>query len=433
MRVYLQSLGCRLNQSEIEELAVGLAGAGCVLVDAPAAADVCVLNTCAVTSEAERKTVHTARTLARANPNAPILLIGCYATLAEMDAEVAKRCASLPNVRWVIGNAEKLQAAGRVLRSMLEQMRALSVEGEQADGTLYVRRARTRVSIKVQEGCDNHCTYCLTRLLRGSARSRPMAEIVDQVRRWVDQGVQEVVLTGVNLGSYGRDQGMKDGLRALIQELLRHTEIRRLRLSSLEPWDIDRSFFDLWADERLCRHLHLPLQSGCDATLRLMGRPITTERFAQLVEAARAAVPDLALTTDVMVGFPGESETAFQESLQFVAAMAFARLHVFPYSPRPGTAAVAFPAQVPPQVRRERAEVMRQLGQQLEAEFRARFVGREMLVLWEQRDHLGRWRGLTDNYLRVITSLETDLHNRITRTRLSSLENGCLVGEAVLK
>jgi threonylcarbamoyladenosine tRNA methylthiotransferase MtaB len=285
--------------------------------------------------------------------------------------------------------------------------------------------------VKVQDGCDNACTYCVTRLLRGPARSRPLAEVVAQVRALVAEGCQEAVLTGVNLGSYGRDLGLPGGLRALIEALLAQTDLPRLRLSSLEPWDVGESFFELWQSPRLCRQLHLPLQSGCDETLRRMGRRITAAAFARLVETARTAIPDLAVTSDVITGFPGEDETAFRASHDFVTALGFARLHVFPYSPRPGTPAACLPDQIAGEVREARARLMRETGAEQARRFRQRFVGRDMAVLWEQRRDDGLWAGLTSNYLRVVTRAESDLHNRLTAVRLLAAENGHLVGEVI--
>jgi len=258
-----------------------------------------------------------------------------------------------------------------------------------------------------------------------------MADVVAKVQALVEAGCQEAVLTGVNLGAYGRDLGLPNGLYALVETLLAHTDLPRLRLSSLEPWDLDEAFFRLWETPRLCRQLHLPLQAGCDETLHRMGRRITTAEFARLVEAARATIPDLAVTTDVIVGFPGEDEAAFRTSYDLVAAMEFARLHVFPYSPRPGTAAARLPNQVVREVRNARARAVRELGAEQALRFRRRFVGREMAVLWEQRQRDGLWTGLTDNYLRVITRTEGNLHNTLTATRLLTAHNGYLVGEAI--
>ncbi|HEY68415.1 MAG TPA: tRNA (N(6)-L-threonylcarbamoyladenosine(37)-C(2))-methylthiotransferase MtaB, partial [Thermoflexia bacterium] len=395
------------------------AAAGHTVVSTPAQADVCIVNTCAVTAEAERKSRHRIRSLARANPEARIAVIGCYATLAPEQA------GHLPGVAWIVPNTDK----GRVAEIVAPYPPRRKGEGSGTGkgGPLL----RTRAFVRVQDGCDNHCTYCIVRLLRGPARSRPLADVVAEVQALAEAGCQEAVLTGVNLGSYGRDLGLPGGLYALVKTLLTDTDLSRLRLSSLEPWDLDEDFFRLWESPRLCRQLHLPLQSGCNEILRRMGRRTTRREFARLVEAARAAIPDLAVTSDIIVGFPGEDEDAFRASYDFVAAMEFARLHVFPYSPRPGTAAACLPDQVPPEVRRARARAMRELGAEQASRFRQRFIGRAMEVLWEQRRRDGLWTGLTDNYLRVVTHAEDDLHDRLTATRLLTAQNGYLVGEVI--
>jgi threonylcarbamoyladenosine tRNA methylthiotransferase MtaB len=419
MKVYLDSLGCRLNLSEVETLARRLVALGWQVVSQPEEAQVYVVNTCAVTVQAERKSRSRVRSLAAANPQAAIAVLGCYATLAP------RRCAAWPQVTWVIPNAEKERAA-HILTEAQPRTGAGAPAGA-FDGSFL----RTRAFIKVQEGCDNHCTYCVTRRLRGPGRSRAVGEVVRQVRARVAEGYQEVILTGVNLGSYGRHRPGAGGLAGLVQTLLRETDVARLRLSSVEPWDLDEAFFTLWEDARLCRQLHLPLQAGCDATLRRMGRPITTARFARLVEAARATIPDLALTTDVIAGFPGEDEAAFEAGLAFVDRLAFARLHVFPYSPRPGTPAAEAPGQVPGPVRRARARRLRRLGARHAAQFRAQFLGREMPVLWERPNRAGLWSGLTDNYIRVVAPADEDLHNQIRMTRLLEARKRHLVGALV--
>ncbi len=413
MKVYLRSLGCRLNQSEVETLARQFIQAGHTVVGDPAQADVCVVNTCAVTAEAERKSRHALSALARANPRSHIAVTGCYATLAP------QTCASMPGVAWVFSNAEKGELVRRI---------SLPADGTPASENCP---ARTRAFVKVQDGCDNRCAYCIIGLLRGPSRSRPLAEVVSQVQSLVEAGYREVVLTGVNLGAYGHETGLPGGLRTLVEALLRHTDLQRLRLSSVEPWDVDESFLTLWENPRLCRHLHLPLQSGCDAVLQRMGRRITAREYARLVTAAYAAVPDLAITTDVIVGFPGEDESAFRTSYDFVAALGFARLHVFPYSARPGTPAASMPDQVERRIMASRAEEMRALGVSLAWQFRQRFTGREMEVLWEHQEPPGLWSGLTDNYLRVLARSDRDLRNLITPVRLTGMQDGYLRGEVI--
>jgi threonylcarbamoyladenosine tRNA methylthiotransferase MtaB len=290
-----------------------------------------------------------------------------------------------------------------------------------------------RAFIKVQDGCDNHCTYCIIRALRGPSRSRAVADITAEVRVLVEEaGCQEAVFTGASLGAYGRDLGLPRGLRTLVETILADTDLARLRLSSVEPWDIDDAFFELWKDPRLCRQIHLPLQAGCEGTLRRMGRPIGKAEFARLVEAARATIPDVAVTTDVLVGFPGEDDDAFRKSYQFVERIGFAKLHVFPYSSRPGTPATKLPHQVPRQVRDERARRMRELGTLQRRRFHNRFLGRELEVLWERQQRDGHWTGWTDNYIRVTARADDDLCGRITRARLLALENDHLKGEAIV-
>ena len=418
MDVCLRSLGCRVNQAEVEALGFQLAKAGHTIVDDVAEADLCILNTCAVTAQAERKTRRRVGSLARSNPSAAVAVIGCYATLAP------EACAALPGVAYVASNGDK----ERLVATLTGAPQSPSPSSPRIGAAGMPGYLRTRAFVKVQDGCDNRCTYCITRLLRGPARSRPLAGAVSDVHRLAAAGFQEVVLTGVNLGSYGRDLRLPDGLRTLVQTVLAHTDVSRLRLSSLEPWDLDEGFFDLWEDPRLCRQIHLPLQAGCDDTLRRMGRPTTCAAFARLVGSARARIPDLAVTTDVIAGFPGETERAFHTSFEFVASMGFARSHVFPYSPRPGTAAASLPDQLPRDARQARARALRDLGAEQLTRFCQQFVGREMPVLWERRRRDGLWSGLTDNYLRVVAHAECNLHNRLAPVRLVAARDGCLVG-----
>jgi threonylcarbamoyladenosine tRNA methylthiotransferase MtaB len=256
----------------------------------------------------------------------------------------------------------------------------------------------------------------------------------------VQQGAQEVVLTGVCLGAYGQDQDLTGGLGALVAAILKDTDVPRLRLSSVEPWDVDEGLLQQLAHPRLCRQLHLPLQSGADTVLRRMGRRIDTATFAQVVADAREVSPDVAVTTDLIAGFPGETDAEFEVSLAFVERMAFARLHVFPYSEREGTAALRLPGRVPKRVRTARAARLRALGRTLKRRYHERFLGQVLPVLWErvatgsQGDNAGdggrqRWRGLTDNYLAVEVTSEAQLYNKIMPTRLLEYQRGVIKGE----
>jgi threonylcarbamoyladenosine tRNA methylthiotransferase MtaB len=421
-----------LNISEVESLARGFIAAGHRVVGSGEQADLCVLNTCAVTGIATRKSRQLARHLKRTNPGAVLVVTGCYAELEPSQV-------SALGVDMVVGNQDKEQIVELVTGYVRRVRPALQV-AEFQPSTSYLASdhlypgARTRAFVKVQDGCDNRCTFCIVTVARGAGRSRPADEVVTEVQRLIEAGYQEMVLSGVHLGSYGHDLGERRGLHRLVRRLLDETRVPRLRLSSLEPWDLDEDFFALWENPRLGRHLHLPLQSGCDAILRRMGRHTNTTSFAELVRAARTAIPDLSVTTDIMVGFPGESEAQFAESLAFAEAMAFAKLHIFRYSRRAGTAAASMPGQVQPQVIAERSRRMHTLGNKLERAFRRRFLDRTMDVLWETDEPNGDgllWSGLTGNYLRVSTPGGPSLRNVLTPVRLTADTPHGLVGEIV--
>ncbi|MDE0464962.1 MAG: MiaB/RimO family radical SAM methylthiotransferase, partial [Caldilineaceae bacterium] len=338
MRVFLDQLGCRLNFSENSTLAGRLSAAGHRIVGRPEDAHVIVLNTCAVTAQAARKSRQAARHLNKRNPDARIALTGCYATLAPRES------AALPGVELVADNQSK-----EMLHSLLEPWSAEFSDPEdlariQPYGTPFHAASpdedggRTRAFVKVQDGCQNRCTFCIVTALRGDSRSRTTADVVQEVQALVRNGYREAVLTGVHLGAFGRDLpgSQRTNLKELTAAILTDTDVARLRLSSLEPWELADGFFDLWQrwPGRLCPHLHLPLQAGTDAQLRRMARRCTVASFRKLVADARAAIPDLIITTDVIVGFPGESEADFEEGLRFVEEMRFAHAHIFPFSPR---------------------------------------------------------------------------------------------------
>jgi threonylcarbamoyladenosine tRNA methylthiotransferase MtaB len=444
MRIFLDQIGCRLNYGEMETLAGRLQAAGHQILKDADKAQVIVFNSCAVTADAVRGSRKQVRHLHKSNPNARIAVTGCWATLQPQEA------LALPGVALVADNEQK-----ELLHTLLEPW---SAEFDDPDDLLRMqptgnpfaltedaqaRRSRTRAFIKVQDGCNNKCTFCIVTLARGDSRSRPLAAIVTEIQQLVADGLQEVVLTGVHLGSYGRDLAgpERTDLKALVAAILAETEIPRLRLSSLEPWELADGFFDLWSQwpGRLCPHLHLPLQAGTDKQLRQMARRCTTASFRQLVQAARQAIPDLIVTTDLIVGFPGESAVDFAEGLAFVAEMRFAHAHIFPYSAREGTAAAKFSGDVPTAIKKERGQQMRALVEQTGQQERQRFIGTIRPVLWEGEgqpltDQPGRlWSGLTDNYLRVTAVVDerVDLHNVMKPTQLTDLEGEFLLGVLV--
>jgi threonylcarbamoyladenosine tRNA methylthiotransferase MtaB len=425
MKVYLNTTGCRLNQSEIEMMGGQFRTQGHTLTAEASEADLAVINTCAVTVEAASDSRQMIRRAAREGAK-EVVVTGCWATMNPTGA------ASLPGVSRVVVNGEKDRLVPDQLQIPRETFDLEPVAREPLPGV----RLRTRAFIKVQDGCDNRCTFCVTTLVRGEGRSRPVEEVLADVNAAVRGGVQEVVLTGVHLGSWGQDFVAPNHLKALILTILRRTDVARVRLSSLEPWDLDEDFFSLWADEpRLCRHLHLPLQAGCDATLRRMARKTTQTSFRKLVTAARTVCPEIAITTDLIAGFPGETEAEFAQTLAFVEEMAFAGGHVFTYSPRPGTAAAKMPKQVSPPVRRERNARLRGMIEKSASRYRARFLHGSLPVLWENAIALGPegWQltGLSDNYVRVQAIAPQNLWNQITEVKLFAFEEGAAKGVAL--
>src|SRR5512138_2883998 len=312
MKIYLDTIGCRLNQSEIESMARQFRVAGHEIVASPEGADMAVVNTCAVTNDAASVSRSKICQIARLGVD-EIIATGCWATLQPKEA------ASLPNVLNVIPNAQKDNLVAQTLNLPTSAFDLEPIERQ----PLPRLHRRTRAFIKVQDGCDNHCTFCITTVARGESRSRPLADVILDIRAALDGGTNEIVLTGVHLGSWGYD--FHSHLQDLIKAILRETDTPRLRLSSLEPWDLDADFFSLWASSassgRLMPHLHLPLQSGCESTLRRMARKTTPQSFRELVSAARDVMPDVAITTDVIAGFPSETEDEFAESLAFVKEM----------------------------------------------------------------------------------------------------------------
>lgn len=420
MKIFLDMVGCRLNQSEIETLARQFCAAGHTLAASPEEADLTVINTCAVTNAAASDSRQKIRQAARLG-SSQIVVTGCWSTLFPQEA------AALPQVSKLVPNQDK----DRLVAELSEwQGQAFELEPMHRQPIPGGRR-RTRAFIKVQDGCDNHCTFCITVLARGQGRSRSVHEVIEDIQAALaddphhpGSAAREVVLTGVHLGSWGQDFSQPLSLRQCVEMILKYTGVERLRLSSVEPWDLDETFFTLWEDPRVCPHLHLPLQSGSTGVLHRMARKVTPDSFAQLVELARQAIPDVAITTDLIAGFPGETEAEFEEGLSFVRAMAFAGGHVFTYSARPGTAAARLQLQLPRLLRKERSARLRQILEDANREFRMQFVGRTFPVLWESaRPDPNGWLmgGLTGNYLRAEALAQQSLWNRISPVRLESL------------
>lgn len=413
MKIVLETLGCKLNQSETETLARRFAAAGQQLVKQVEDADVYVLNTCTVTQTADSKARHLLRQARRRNPKAFIVVTGCYSDRAPI--ELAK----LDAVDLVTGNdgkaslLERLEEACSVHRASLPDVGVR--RSARTPSAMSIQGLRTRAFIKIQDGCRNFCAYCIVPYVRPAERSAPPEQVINEIKDRVAEGYQEVVLTGTRIGAYDSD-GAK--LKDLVTLILKETEIHRLRLSSLQPRELSAELLALWKDTRLCPHFHLSLQSGSDSVIARMRRRYTTAEFELALGWIRAMVPGVAITTDVIVGFPGETEHEFIESLEFCRRMGFARIHVFPFSTRPRTEAAAMSGQVQESVKKERARQMLDLARESAACFREQFAGAELDVLWEKQTGQGVWSGVTGNYLRVYRKDTRNLSNRVSRLRL---------------
>lgn len=422
MKIYLDMVGCRLNQSEIELIAQQFSEAGHDLTGDPDGADVAVVNTCTVTVAAAADSRKLIRRLARKGAG-EVVVTGCWATLEPENA------ADLPGVSRVVSNEFKEQLVPDFLKLVQPRYEQEPLEREFIPGA----RFRTRANIKAQDGCDHRCTFCITTLARGKGRSTTPSGVIQQVNAAVRSGVQEMVLTGVQLGSWGRDLTGKPGLSTLLTSILEETEVPRIRLSSIEPWDVGPDLIEILTHDRVARHLHLPLQSGSDRTLKRMARMNTTRDYADLLARIRDAVPRAAVTTDLMTGFPGETEQDFNHSLEFVREMEFAGGHVFTYSPRPGTPAADFNQQVDYQVRKERNAVMREVLERSAENYRKQFLGDRVQVLWESVSGRSRqgWKliGLSDHYIRVEARAADDLRNTFSRVKLTALTGEGMKGE----
>jgi threonylcarbamoyladenosine tRNA methylthiotransferase MtaB len=428
MKVAFYTLGCKLNQAETESLADRFSEAGFQLVSPDDGADIYIANTCTVTHIADRKSRHWLRLARRRNPQALIIATGCYVQRSRQEL------AQLADL--VIDNKEKEHLLALTQTLSLER-RGLG-EGETKQSQVLAATVRTRSLIKIQDGCHSPCTYCIVPKVRPHEYSLPASQIVDEVKQKVALGYKEVVLTGTKVGSY-RDavlsvsEGSSIDLRDLVQRILRNTGIERLRLSSLQPSEISSEFLVLWQDERLCRHFHLALQSGSETVIRRMKRSYSLAQYQRTVNSIKEMIPEAAITTDIMVAFPGESDEEFEQSYSFCQQAGFANIHVFPFSPRPETAAARMPEQIKDKVKAERNQLMLELSRSSQRRFCEQFSGQIMPVLWEKETspRSGIYSGLTGNYIRVFAHSEKSLSNEITPVKLVEIHNQGIWGEIV--
>jgi threonylcarbamoyladenosine tRNA methylthiotransferase MtaB len=421
MRVFLSHVGCKLNQAEVDAIARQFLARGHQVVSSLALADVHVVNSCTVTREAARDSRRAARRAARAGRPLRTVLTGCYATSSAAEAAAL-------GVDLVVPNPDKerlVELVARAARGWDAPAGGSTAAADAAVPVSYVPLAlgNARALVKIEDGCDLRCAFCIIPRTRGAQRSRPLAEVVAEVCALEGAGHREIVVTGVQISAY-RDGGAR--LPELLDALLVATTHCRFRLTSIAPWELAPALLDRIDHPRVCRHLHLSLQSGDHGVLRRMRRPYDPARYAAAVESVRSRIPGVAITTDVIVGFPGETDAEFESSLAFVEAIGFARVHAFTYSPREGTAAAAMADQVPAGRKRERMTRLLGVAARAEETFRARHVGAEAHVLWEGR-RAGRWAGTSDDYLRVFTESDRDLRGRLTTARLVELlPNGLL-------
>jgi threonylcarbamoyladenosine tRNA methylthiotransferase MtaB len=418
MRVAFYTLGCKLNQAETESLANRFSQAGFQLVPPGDGADIYIANTCTVTHIADRKSRHWLRLARRRNPRALIIVTGCY---AQRNPQVLAQLAD-----YVVDNKEK--------DHLLAFTQTLSLEGREMgeneikQSQMLAATVRTRSLIKIQDGCHSTCIYCIVPKVRPHEYSLPASQIIDEVKQKVALGYKEVVLTGTKVGSY---KDATTDLRDLAQRILTSTGIERLRLSSLQPSEISPEFLALWQDEKLCRHFHLALQSGSETVLKRMRRSYSLDQYHRTVNLIKEKISDVAITTDIMVGFPGESAEEFEQSYSFCQQAGFANIHVFPFSSRPGTAAAGMPEQIKDKVKAERNQRMLELSQSSQRRFYEQFLGQSMPVLWEKETSPGSsiYSGLTGNYIRVFAHSEKPLNNEITTVKLVELHNQGMWGE----
>ncbi len=399
-RVALTTLGCKVNQFETEVMEGLFKERNYEIVDFDEQADYYIINTCSVTHLGEKKSRQLIRRAMRLNPQAIIAVTGCYSQIAP------EQVSEIEGVKVVIGTKERHkivdlveQAAKEegIINAITDIMKAKEFE----DIPLFQAPGRTRAFLKIQEGCTNFCTYCIIPYARGPLRSRKIDSVKKEAEKLVEAGFKEIVLTGIHLGAYGRDLDGAINLVDAVKAVLSIEGLKRLRLGSLESIELSPELFSVLVDDRrFCSHLHLPLQAGQDDILKSMNRHYTTAEYKKLIAEVFKAVPNVAISTDIIVGFPGETEAMFEESLAFVKTMNFAKMHVFPYSKRQGTPAAEYPDQIDERVKKERAHRMQALADEKAKQFHDSFIGKTVEVLFETR-HDNVTDGLTENYIRV--------------------------------
>ncbi|MCL6610142.1 MAG: tRNA (N(6)-L-threonylcarbamoyladenosine(37)-C(2))-methylthiotransferase MtaB [Peptococcaceae bacterium] len=430
--VAFATLGCKVNQYESSSLAEMFRARGYRVVDFKEKADVYVINTCTVTNLGDRKSRQFIRRATRTNPDGLVVVTGCYSQVSP--GEVLE----IPGVDLVTGTGDRARIVDLVEK--LEKGRKINAVRESGQFTEYqelpavASTGRVRAFLKIQEGCDNFCSYCIIPYARGPLRSRDTGMILEEARQLAAAGYREIVLTGIHTGAYGKDKGGGTVLAALLGKLAEIRGLARIRLSSVEPMDITGELISMLArGSPFCPHLHIPLQSGDDAILAAMRRGYRADDFRKLVAEVREKISDVSVTTDVIVGFPGEGDDHFANTYNLIRELEFSALHVFKFSPRKGTPAAGFPGRVPPEVKEERSNRLIALGKELSARFASRYLGRDVEVLTEEcvDGKPGMMRGFTANYLPVAFRGEPGLRGEFAVVRTEKLSGGMLTGRII--
>ena len=435
-KIAFYTLGCKVNQSDTASMEGIFRRAGYEVVDFGSPADVYLINTCVVTNTGQRKSRQIINRAVRHNPLSLIVVTGCYPQTAPEEVR------AIAGVDVIIGNQERArivelveQALENKQTEILDNVQKMTVDTKFEELSVGTETDKTRAFLKIQEGCNQYCTYCIIPYARGPLRSRSLESIRSEVAKLVEAGYKEVVLIGIHLGCYGKElakEGKHITLYDAVQAVLSVEGMCRVRLGSLESVEVEPRLLELMANEpRLCKHLHLPLQSGCDKILQAMHRPYDTARFTQLLQQIRAQVPDVAITTDIIVGFPGETEEDFATTLAFAEKCGFAKMHIFPYSKRKGTPAEKMPNQVDEAVKGERAARLAAVDEKLHQAMLKQMVGKTEEVLFEQPVDAVHMEGLCGPYLRVVVPGTEELSNTIAKVRITGIVDDWLTGELV--
>ncbi len=427
------TLGCKVNQADTASMEQMFHKAGYAIVDFSEEAQIYVINTCVVTNMGQSKSRKIIHRAVRQNPQALIVVTGCYPQTSPEEV------AAIPGVDLLVGNQDRQkllqlveEARNRKIPQAANLVHPLTKDTVFDDLEAGVGQGKNRAFLKIQEGCNQFCTYCIIPYARGPLRSRPLASITKEVEQLVADGYQEVVLLGIHLGCYGKEIVGGPRLVEAVKAALAVEGLQRLRLGSLESIEVDDELLDLMLiDSRLCRHLHLPLQAGSDKTLKAMHRPYDTAKFKQLLQDIRAKIPEIAITTDLIVGFPGEDEQDFVQSLAYAKECEFSKIHLFPYSKRQGTPAAVMPLQVPETVKQQRMLQAEKIDSLCHEAFVQQLLHKEVPVLWELKNKDNLWEGFTSTYVRIYADSNENLAGKIMPVKTEKCYEEGLFGSII--